>query len=159
MWLQFSAYRCDSAGTQNPQGSYIRMVGTSIISSINDTNFKTTSLRYREKGTTEWTTGVLDTTSYNPSLSVVVPADVNKQYEAQIYLFDFYGEAQSIINIGTAFVLMDFNASGKGVAFGKVSELDAFEVDIDFLYKGVLIENKIITEYGSNANGHYVRYC
>ena len=61
--------------------------------------------------------------------------------------------------------LMDFNASGKGMAIGKVSEKDAFEVDLpteinkDSTFNGYVIENKkdfsIPTNIGT-TNGWYL---
>lgn len=127
--VSFSAYRANADGSPNPQGAYIKMTGTSLISTINNTNLKTTILRYREKGSTTWTNVTTNTTLYNPTLTTIVAADENKSFEAQIYLSDYFGNAQSLVNIGTAFVLMDLHYSGTGMAIGKVAEYEnAFEV-------------------------------
>lgn len=137
--VSFSAYRCNANGTANPQGAYLKMEGSSLISAINNTNLRTTILRYREKGTTNWTDGASNTTSYNPTLSAVVAADVNKSYEAQIYLFDHFGNASNLVNVGTAFVLLDFHQSGNSMAIGKVSEGNALlEVGGNILLDGMI---------------------
>lgn len=51
---------------------------------------------------------------------------------------DYFGTVRSAFELPTAFTLLDFKANGKGVAVGKVSELDGVEVDMDTsLYKNV----------------------
>jgi hypothetical protein len=54
---------------------------------------------------------------------------------------DFFGTT-AFAEVATAFTLLDFNSSGKGLAFGKVSELESgLEVDMDmsinkYIYMG-----------------------
>lgn len=127
----FSAFRSNSNGSANPQGAYIRITGSSSISSIDGTNSRSTILRYRLKGGSAWIEPIWNNTLYTPSLSVTVPADVNGSFEVQIYTADYFSSTTQTINVGTAFVLMDFNSGGSGVAFGKVSEKSAIEFAMD----------------------------
>lgn len=132
----FKAFRANSGGSANPQGAYIRITGSASISSINSTNSKTTILRYRAKGASTWINATSNTSSYTPSLAATVAADENTSYEVQIYTEDYYSSSYQTSDVGTAFVLMDFNASGKGIAIGKVSENDSLEVALPIDYLG-----------------------
>lgn len=132
----FSAFRANSNGSANPQGAYIRITGSASISPIDNTNTKSTILRYRLKGASSWTDATWDTSSYTPSLAVTIPANVNSSFEVQIYTADYFTSTTQGSNVGTAFVLMDFRSTGKGVAFGKVSEMDAFEINMPGFLNG-----------------------
>lgn len=149
----FSAFRANEDGSENPSGDYIRITGSSLISTIDNTNTKSTKLRYRLKGATEWEEPAANAISYSPSLAVTIDADGNNSFEVQIYAADYFSSTTQTINIGTAFTLFNFNASGKGFAIGKVSEMDGFEVAMDFYYKGAKI-----LDSGSNSNGKYIKF-
>ena len=152
----FSAFRANSDGSANPQGAYIRITGTSSISSIDSTNTKSTTLKYRVAGTSTWTTAASNTDSYTPSLAATVAADINSSFEVQMAVTDYYTSTTSIKEVSTAFVLMDFNASGTGMAIGKVSEIaDALEIDLPTYFDGI---QGYIVESGNNANGNYIKY-
>ncbi len=118
----FNAYRCNADGNANAQGAYIRITGSGNIAPINSTNGKSVTLRYRERGASSWINAASNSTSYTPSLNAVVAADTNKSYEAQIVVADYFTSSTQLIDIGTAFVLMDFHSSGNSMAIGKVAE-------------------------------------
>ena len=70
-------------------------------------------------------------------------------YTAVAKITDAYTTVSKSISISTVDVTLDFNASGKGVALGKVSEKDAFEIDmpVEMLKDLDMKGNKIV-----NAN-------
>jgi hypothetical protein len=52
-------------------------------------------------------------------------------YDIRLTVKDYFTTISSVIDIPTAFTLLDFNASGKGIAFGKVSEeANGMEIDL-----------------------------
>lgn len=124
----FTAFRANSNGTANPSGTHIRVTGTALISPINNSNSRSTLIRRRVSGTTTWTTVTSNTVSYTPSLASTFAANVNTSYEVEIVSTDAYNTVTRRINVGTAFTLMNMNSSGQGIAFGKVSESNTFEV-------------------------------
>lgn len=145
--VSFNAYRANSNGTPNDRGAYIKMEGSSLISSVDGTNNKTTTLRYRVKGATTWTTGVSNTALYNPSISTTVSASANSTFEVQIYVTDTFGSTTSTINIGTAFTLLNFTADGRSMAIGKVAEGKAMlELFGDFLVQNMGNDTKLLLE-------------
>ena len=116
-----TAIRSNSDGSTNPQGAYMKLTGSAVISSINSTNTKNTYIRYRPTGGS-WTTAVSNTASYTPSLSAVVAADINSTFEVELITADYYTSASRSTSVSTAFVLMDFHESGTSMAIGKVAE-------------------------------------
>lgn len=93
------------------------------LSSIDNQNGKHYRIRYRETGGT-WVTLVSSSDYYtrDTTHSATGVLDVNKSYEVEFYLTDSYTAITQTRNIGTGFVLLDFNKSGKSMAIGKVSE-------------------------------------
>lgn len=121
----FSAARSPSSQDSNLFVSY----GYSV-STTNNQNTLYFAVRYRLAGTSTWTnlaTGASPytlTTTYSGAGILLT----DKSYEVGISVSDKWSIATMEVDIGTAFELMNINASGKGIAFGKVSEKNAFEV-------------------------------
>ena len=51
--------------------------------------------------------------------------------------------------------LIQMNPSGNGIAFGKVSESDSFEVDLPTFYKG---NQQFVVDFGFNSDGYYRKW-
>lgn len=88
-------------------------------------------------------------TDVNPDRTLEVVASVT----------DVYTTISRTISIPTANVTLDFNASGKGIAIGKVSEKDALEVNIPAEFnKGITgtISRAIGDEFGNNISSSYM---
>lgn len=135
----FVSYRCNSSGTQDQKGEYIFLSGTSSISPINNANGKSTYLRYRETGASTWLTANSDVDNYNLTLEAIVPADENKSFETELLVSDDYSTTIVRENVGTAFVLMDYHASGQSIGIGKVSEgINVLEIGGDVDVDGVI---------------------
>lgn len=150
----FNAFRSNSDGSPNPQGAYIRITGSSSISPIDNTNTRSTILRYRKKGASSWTDATVNTSSYSPSLAITIPADVNSSYEVQIHVADYFTSTAQSANVGTAFVLLDFHSSGKGMAMGKVAESSEILLDVggDIYMSGSITANFRPTKIPAGAN-------
>ena len=56
---------------------------------------------------------------------------VDNSYDFQFLVTDYFTSTSITRNIGTGFTLMDFNASGKGMGIGKVSEKNMLEVGLE----------------------------
>lgn len=127
--LAFNAFRSNASGMADPQGTYALAQYKASITSLNSKNTKAYKIRYRPVDTTTWTEITLNNDSYTPNSSRVLPSlDAGKSYEIQFVASDYFSSASFSVKVSTIAVTMDFRAGGKGVAFGKVSEKDAFEV-------------------------------
>lgn len=114
-----SAYRCNSSGTAQNDGTYVKVQATAVATPAENS---IVSLTFTEKPTASitWsaeisiadypiTSGYANTTSYDVCIKATDKLG-NSSYK-------YY-------TIPTAEYTMDFRAGGKGVAFGKVAETD-----------------------------------
>ena len=128
--ISVTAIRCNSDGTVNDDGTSMKIICKVTITSLNSKNSKSVSLKYKKKTATTWTTQKT-WGAYSVNESVIIAADGNSSYDIQLVATDdFSGStpATSHAEIGTHSVIMDFKSNGKGMAIGKVSEADRFEV-------------------------------
>ena len=125
----FTAWRSDGKGTEDPTAENAVLTYAFAVSDVGGKNDKTYTIRYRKEGTEEWT-DFASGSEYTMDNTTTTPNIFGADYawEIELQVSDLFGAAVAVVDIPTAFVLMDFKASGKGVAFGKVSEKDALEI-------------------------------
>lgn len=120
-----NAVRTDAEGVENYEGTSAKITVAFIISTANDKNTGTYKIEYKANSSTTWT--ALESGSgfsYTQSILTEGIFDGNTGYEIRLTLTDYFGNITKTTEIPTAFTLLDFNRSGKAVAFGKVSELE-----------------------------------
>lgn len=124
-----SASRCNASGTADDVGSFVKISYNASITALNNENGTTYKLEYKSQDSSTWTDLFSENspTSYSASGSVIAIADTEKSYDIRFTATDNFKSSSKTIKLSTAFVLMDFNASGKGIGIGKVSEKNAFE--------------------------------
>lgn len=121
----FTAARCLADGTENYEGTYLKAAFNFSIASVNSKNANSYTIEYKPQSGTTWTaltngTGYAVNTSH---ISAEGLFSVDSSYDLRLSITDSFGTVRVQTEIPTAFTLLDFNASGRGVAFGKVSEL------------------------------------
>ena len=153
----FKTIRCNEDGTENDEGSYVKIDIDASIPSLSDKNTYTYSLKSKQRNETEYTSQELeieeqkDDTTISLIRTIVLEADPDISFDYLFAIADNFNEITRISSIETAFQLMNFNSSGKGMAVGKVSEKDAFEVGMDIYDQfGQLIHNGL-AEYGDGS--------
>ena len=161
-----SAVRCNSDGTPNEQGAFIKASFVSSISTIDNTNTKQTLIRYKKKVDSTYTTALTNTTDYSLNTNVVFTADINSSYDVRLQVADYYNTSTRDADVGTAFTLLDFHSSGNSMAIGKVAEGNGLlEIGGNVGVLGILdatglkLGGSNIVESGSNANGDWIRYA
>ena len=129
----FKGFRCLSNGTENYEGTYLNSAVNFTVSSVGSKNTASYSLEYKLKNTETWT-ALKSGTGYTLNQNIISGSgfmSVENSYDVRLSVTDFFTTVRSTIEIPTAFTLLDFNSSGKGVAFGKVSEVaDGMEIDL-----------------------------
>lgn len=88
-------------------------------------------LHSRLKGSTSWGSSIYSTTglSLNQTRNYGGYGSDNN-YEFRLTVGDKFGQYSLVYGAGTAFQLINFNKSGEGIAFGKVSEKNTMEIDM-----------------------------
>lgn len=123
--ISFQGFRCLADGTENYEGTYLSAAVNFSISPVNDKNAKSYTLEYKPSTSTTWVN--LSSGSVYSLNDTIISASgfmsLDSSYDIRLSVTDSFTTIRSIIEIPTAFTLLDFNKSGRGVAFGKVSEL------------------------------------
>lgn len=145
-----NVHRCDEDGTSNDQGEYVKVDFTALITSLNNKNTRAYTLKYKKTTESTYTTVSLSdyNDSYNPSGSYIFAADTSASYNVVVTAADYFTSTEASTTASTAYSLMHWNKSGRGIAFGKNSEADNFDVDMPALFR------KEIASYGAlDING------
>lgn len=117
-----SAYRCNSSGTADPEGAYMKIQVTSTISSLNGKNSATYKVVY--PGGTLTGSG----TSFTSS---VLACDVSTTHYIEVTITDKLSSTTKAAVVPIAFTLIDYYHTGGGISFGKVATRDGFDCAMD----------------------------
>ena len=153
----FSAYRSDSLGNQNYEGRYLNISLKYLITNVNNLNDKYYEVVYRVKGTSSWSF-IESGNIYSKDTSIITEAvfDPDNAYDLALNVYDYFSEAHVAIDIPTAFTLMDYHSSGKGIAFGKVAEkVNTMEIALDVDLSGKLLQESRTTPTLLNSWQNY----
>lgn len=128
----FTAQRANGLGAADDNGTMALARIKFGISAVNDKNSKSYTVEYRQKGADEWTEAAKGSVyAYDSNMLLNLNLNTDSSYDLRILVSDFFSTTTASTDIATAFTLMDFNASGKGLAFGKVSEAEnGMEIDM-----------------------------
>lgn len=144
-----TAYRCNSSGTMDPEGSYMKVGFSATITSLNNKNTATYTISYKT-GTSSATTLTGSGLSYTSS---PIACDVTKIWEVEVTVKDAISSDTKAAVIPIAFTLMEFYHTGKGVSFGKMATQDGFDCALDAVFRGNVTFEK--TPSGISAGTTY----
>lgn len=93
------------------------------ISPVANKNSRSVTIRYRRTGQSN-TNLVQNTSNYSQNTTHTANGilNTNYSYEVDIVVSDSFTTISMTIQIGTGFELVNYNANGTGIAFGKISE-------------------------------------
>lgn len=121
----FQGFRCLADGTENYEGTYLSASVNFSVSSVNDKNTASYTIDYKLQSATAWT-ALTSGSVYTLNDSIISASGVfgvDNSFDIRLTVKDSFATVTSIFEIPTAFTLLDFNKSGRALAFGKVSEL------------------------------------
>lgn len=150
----FSVVRTDAKGVENYEGTNAKITASFAIASANSKNTNTYKIEYKAKSATTWTALKSGSGySYNDSFVTGAVFDTNLAYDVRLTVSDYFGSITNTLDLSTAFTLMDFNASGRGIAFGKVSEKEGVEFALP-LYStlGHIITSPVVINTGTDLD-------
>lgn len=123
--ISFQGFRSTADGTENYEGAYLNTAVNFSIAPVSEKNTAAYTLEYKLQSATAWTSltsGAVYALKDN-IISAKGIFGLDNSYDVRLSVTDRFTTVRSIIEIPTAFTLLDFNASGRALAFGKVSEL------------------------------------
>lgn len=125
----FSAVRCKSDGTADSGGTSLKVTMNFTLASVGNKNDKSYTVKMKANGSSSWTTVASGSVySYNGSVVKTGVLDASKSYVVRLDVSDYFMAAAAETDVSASFRLVNYAASGKGIAFGKFSEKDAMEV-------------------------------
>lgn len=148
----FQCKRVDQSSQDDNQGTYLKASINFEISSLNNLNDKSYKIEYKSQGSETWQTltsgSVYNFNNVFISSSGILNTDL--AYTIRLSVFDYFTNAIYTSNVATAFVLLDFNSGGQGLAIGKVSENEnQFDIAIPSYFRSGITQDCTIVKTGS----------
>ena len=128
--------RANSDGTLNDEGASLLIDYGFTIAPVNNKNDKSYTLEIKAPDDSAYTT-LASGSVYSLDTSLIVSENIStdSSYIVRLTIKDYFRSLTHSVEASTAFVLMDFHSSGRGVAFGKVSQeadLAEFSLPVKF---------------------------
>lgn len=159
----FDVVRTNSAGVENYEGTHAKITAAFAVASVGSKNAATYKIEYKAQSATTWKALESGTGyTYNKSIVTGNLFSADAAYNIRLTVTDYFGSLAKTIDLSTAFTLLDFNASGRGVSFGKVSEREGIEFALPmYSTLGHLITSPVVLQAGTDLNaltepGYYV---
>jgi hypothetical protein len=139
---KISAIRCNSDGTANEQGAYLKVTFTATVTALNSKNDATYTLTYKKSSSNNETSIPLDELSgmYNVSNTTYVFAAENAPYDIVVTVADsFYSNRRSTTGPAARY-LMAPNADGTSMGIGMMAvHGNALDLGFDIYMNGNII--------------------
>jgi hypothetical protein len=135
----FSVQRCNSSGTADSNGSYAKLTYSYSVSSVNSKNTCSMKIQYKRSTASSWAGTLKSASSYSASTSVVPTTTLSSDYQWDIMITvaDYFTSTSYTAILPSAAVIMDFLASGNGMAIGKTAETEnALDIGWDVIFRG-----------------------
>jgi len=137
---KFSVFRANADGSQNYESTSVSCAYAWSISAVGNKNSNSYLFEYKAKAASEWT-AIASGNSYSINTTRIFSniAPIDSSYDMRLTITDYFGSVVAFAEVPTAFTLLDFHSSGKGIAFGKVSEQEnQMEIDMDMdIYRNI----------------------
>lgn len=130
----FTAQRCNSDGTINLEGEYLKLTYALNITPLSNLNDKAYTIEYKLSSSIAYTTLISDTSSYSVNNTYVSTFvfNIDNSYDLRLTVSDYFKTVTYNETLSTAFTLMDYHSSGRAIAFGGVATI---EDGVDFKMK------------------------
>lgn len=151
----YSAERCDTSGNLKDEGTSLKIQYSGAIASVGGHNPLTVQVGIKRSDAsgdytyTKYVNHDATISSFNytgNNRKILTPTGgvaIDHTYDVILMVSDQFTTVYRTIRIGTSFVLIDWNPNGHGIAFGKSSEKNAFEVNMDTDIKKALYINGV----------------
>lgn len=146
----FTVSRCNPYGTPDDEGENLLYQARFSISTCNNRNDKTYKIEYKKSTDERWRAATSGSTyEYNSSGTKTGNLfDVDYAYQVRLTVSDYFGSATAEVELPTAFTLIDYYRTGKGISFGGVADKDGFAVKME-----AFMEENVLFEKGINVTG------
>lgn len=133
---ELRAFRVDSSGASDEQGTNLRLDYRYSVTSLNSKNTARAVIEYKTSTATSWTTLTTNTAlSAYTSIKPATPTfSTDYQYDIRLTVTDWFGATRSYMaTLPSGAVILDLLANGKGIAFGKTAEQEGIDFGWDLV--------------------------
>ena len=118
----FSVARCASDGKESESGTYVKV----DFKWATDKTVTTIKIEYKTETSTTWTATTVTGTGTSGTVSKIIGGSLSTEYAYNIRITasDSVGSSSSIKDIPSMHYIVDIRSTGKGIAFGKPSQVD-----------------------------------
>lgn len=177
LFSSFKAYRCNSSGTADENGTYVKYSLNVSSASVNSTNKSTVKIYYKKSTASSWTaaTNALTNSTSTSATSIIknssgtsITFDANSTYLVYATITDNYGGStnSSTATVFGASRIFNIRANGTGIAFGKMAESDNLleskwpvKVDSTLSAKGSIVTGNDFGNDEAYNNSNFAMYC
>lgn len=144
--------RCDSSGSDLNDGTYAKVIFNW------STYYAVTSVKieWKSNSATTWSSTTVSASGTSDSASKIIGSgalSAELTYQIRITVADSGGNSSVIKTLGSMVFPIDFLAGGKGVAIGKVAELEnGFEVGFRSYFKDRAVFDNDMAVYGKTTS-------
>ena len=150
--------RCDSGGTADPEGHYMSVDFTGVITALNNHNSAVWAIRYRVTGAGTWTDVALPslTGNYAPTHQEIIAAADANTFEVEVRATDDFGTTTvGTGSIPIAFTIMNWRTEGDGMAIGGINTKTGFQMYMDSEFTGDADFQGDVNVVDIDASGDY----
>lgn len=126
MITALSVHRCNSDGTENEQGEYVKVTFSASVTSLNSKNTAAYVLAYKKTSASSYTSVTLSALANNYSVTdyeYIFAAEPESSYNVKVTSTDAFETSAMSTTVSTARTLIDFYGD-RALALGKVCEID-----------------------------------
>lgn len=125
---EFEAVRTNAEGVEDYEGMNAKVSVAFSIASASNKNTSSYKIEYKKQSASTWEE-VQSGTGYSLNTDIITDAvfDGNSAYDVRLTVTDYFGSITRTTSLPTAFTLIDYHSSGRGMSFGKVSEKEGLE--------------------------------
>ena len=125
-----SIYRCNSNGAASHTGAYMSVTLTGQVTSLNSLNTASFTVGYKLKTASSYTNTSIGSGGYTINGTYIVGGSLSNQsaYDIRVGATDYFSTVYAYSDISTADTILSIRNNGLGMAIGKVSEANKFEV-------------------------------
>lgn len=162
--LSLNVERCNESGVADDEGLYAKLVYDAYLwnpptiseGSQYANRIVSTKTLYKDSSSTEWS--ALSDEKLSPNVANILGGSLDplSEYDIQFALEDLTGSTSSKFGIvDPAYCTIDFLSGGRGIAFGKTSDKEGFENDMEsFFNKPVhIIDSKLHVDKMTESSG------
>ena len=149
-----TAFRCNSDGSANEKGTYMKISLTAGVTSLSGKNTYSYKIQYKKSSVSSYTTINVTGQDQTCTYSTVIAIESTSSYDIKATASDYFTSVTiSAQPVPSVFRTMHFRAGGHGIGLGKMAEYeDVLDIGFETMFTGGIRSIEIPS--GANLNNY-----